>query len=186
MKQLNELNDINLLNEIKHKAITFNELDGLKTRTTKMQQELERIRDERDSLPVSYKHDEGDGFRHKRGDAGYDLYVKEDTWLWPLVPKKVPLDFACEIPELYFGYLTSRSGTSLDGIFVIPGIIDQTYRGQLAAITVRLGFLPKKIKKGSRISQLIFLPYAEAQMDRQAELSKTERNDKGFGSSGLE
>ena len=49
MKQLNELNDINLLNEIKNKAITFNELDGLKTRTTKMQQDLKKIRDERDS-----------------------------------------------------------------------------------------------------------------------------------------
>lgn len=172
--------------DIKTKVLTYSSIDDLKNRTNKMKEDLEHIRRERDGLNVSCKHDGNIGFKHTRGDAGYDLYVKEDTWIFPLIPKKIPLDFSCEIPELYFGFLTSRSGTSSEGIFVVPGIIDQTYRGELAAITVRLGFLPKKIKKGSRISQLIFLPYAEANMNRCFELNETERNAKGFGSSGLE
>lgn len=185
MKFKNKLGPNQLDVDIMQKLLETSELDQLQSRTLKMKQDLEKIRYEREGLDVRFKNNEGPGYHHKRGDAGYDLFVKEDTWIWPFIPKKIPLDFACEIPELFFGYLTSRSGTSSDGIFVIPGIIDQTYRGQLAAITVRLGFLPKKIKKGSRISQLIFLPYAEANMTRQSQLSETERNMQGFGSSGL-
>lgn len=178
-----DLNELDF--HVKQKILGTSEVEQLKVRTSKMKQDLEKIRYEREGLDVRFKNDEGTGFRHKRGDAGYDLFVKEDTWIWPLIPKKIPLDFSCEIPELFFGFLTSRSGTSSEGIFVVPGIIDQTYRGELAAITVRLGFLPKKIKKGSRISQLIFLPYAEAKLTRQSQLSETERNTQGFGSSGL-
>lgn len=139
---------------------------------------------ERDGLETPFRSFEYH-YKHERGDAGYDLYVSQDTWLWPLIPRKVPLDFSIEIPRLYFGLLTSRSGTSSKGVFVIPGIIDSTYRGRLSAITVRLGFWPKKIKKGTRISQLIVLPYAEVKMTTNKQLSPTERSTNGFGSSGL-
>ena len=121
---------------------------------------------------------------HKNGDAGYDMYCSKDTWIFPFKCKQVPLNFKCEIPEGRYGLLTSRSGESLHGNFVIPGIIDSTYRGQLKAIMTRVGLLPRKIKKGTRIAQLIFMPFEEYNIEIIDELSQTDRGTKGFGSSG--
>lgn len=121
---------------------------------------------------------------HKNGDAGYDMYCTEDTWIFPFRCKLVPLNFKCEIPEGNYGLVTSRSGESLNGNVVIPGIIDSPYRGQIKAIMTRIGFLPKKIKKGTRIAQMIIMPFKEYNIEIFDNLSETERGSKGFGSSG--
>lgn len=125
------------------------------------------------------------GYYHKNKDAGYDMYAAKDTWIFPLKVKKVLVNLKCEIPSGFFGLLTSRSGESSKGNFVIPGIIDPTYRGQLSAIMTRIGIFPKKIKKGTRIAQLIFIPFEEYTLVYADKLSESERNEKGFGSTGI-
>lgn len=123
-------------------------------------------------------------FLNKEGDAGYDLYITKDTYIFPFVPKKVPLNLRAEIPMNFFGMVTGRSGESLFGNVVIPGIIDPNYRGQMSAIMFRVGLLPKKLKRGTRVAQLLIIPYANCRWSFKRNLSKTNRDIKGFGSSG--
>lgn len=120
----------------------------------------------------------------KNGDAGYDLYATKDMWIFPFKIYKVPLNIKVELKENTFGLVTSRSGKSLRGLFIIPGIIDSNYRGQINAITTKLGILPYKIKKNTRIAQMIILNYKDYNFVETNELSKSNRNEKGFGSSG--
>jgi len=125
-------------------------------------------------------------FKHKLGDAGYDMYATEDKWIFPFVPRKVPVNFKAEIPHFHFGLMTSRSGESLKGNVVVPGIIDFNYRGQMAAIMFRISLLPRKLKKGTRIAQLIIIPYKEIAWFKKDKLSDSNRGEDGFGKSGIE
>ena len=124
-------------------------------------------------------------FRNKEGDAGFDLFVEEDTWIMPFRIKKVPLNIRLEIPEGYYGFVTSRSGESLKGVVVVPGIIDRTYRGKVNAITMNFSFLPKRIKRGTRVCQIIFHSYLEPIFQKEFKLSDSDRGYNGFGSSGV-
>lgn len=126
------------------------------------------------------------GILFKEGEAGYDLYALKDKWIFPLVVRKIPLNIKTEFPKGKFGFVTSRSGCSLNGLFVIPGIIDWTYRGTINAIVVKIGFKPMKIKKGTRICQIILLTnHSEEPIEvEEDKLTMTSRGSKGFGSSG--
>ena len=131
------------------------------------------------------KVDKGiEAIKGKPTEAGYDLYTVEDTWILPFTVKKVQLNIKLEIPEGKFGLITSRSGCSLKGIFVIPGVIDSSYRGQEAAIVTKIGLLPQKIKKGERICQMLLLDYNYLETVEVDHLSDSVRGEKGFGSSG--
>lgn len=123
-------------------------------------------------------------FKHSYGDAGYDLYVTKDTWIYPFKVNKVPVNVKCQIENFHFGLTTSRSGETLKGNIVIPGIIDNTYRGQISALMFRVGLLPKKIKKNTRIAQLIIIPYKECTIISE-KLDNSTRGENGYGSSGI-
>lgn len=117
-------------------------------------------------------------------DAGYDLYVSEDTWVWPFKVSKVPLNIACELPNGTFGWCTGRSGMTSNGLVTLPGIVDNTYRGQIHALMFRIGLLPKKVKKGERVSQLIVLPFDKIDFNEVDKLTATSRGLNGFGHTG--
>lgn len=123
-------------------------------------------------------------FKHDLGDAGYDLYATEDKWIFPFVITKIPCNCKVELPDGHFGLVTSRSGMSLRGNITIPGIIDSTYRGQISAIVTRIGLLPRKIKRGTRVSQLIVIPYREIAWKEREIATDTARGENGFGKSG--
>ena len=129
-------------------------------------------------------------YKHDIDDAGYDIYVEEDTWLWIGTVKKLKANVAIQLPsdKPCFGLVTSRSGLSLKGVFVIPGIIDIGYKGQISCITAHLNFFPRRIKKGTRIGQLLIVPLVRTHLTeyyRLNDFTKTNRGDKGFGSSGI-
>ena len=140
-----------------------------------------------EEMLVHYTHHDMNlaAFKHKTGDAGYDLHCTQDTWIWPFRVTKVPANCSVEIPENYFGRITGRSGMTLSGNLALPGTIDSIYRGQLAVMMTRIGFLPKKMKRGDRIAQLIVMPYAEVTWEHKRGLSSTTRGTKGFGDSGI-
>lgn len=125
------------------------------------------------------------GFKTGVGDAGYDMYATKDTWIFPMFPKKVELNFKAEIPESDFGLVTSRSGMSLKGNVVIPGIVDSNYRGQISAIMFRVGFLPRKLKAGTRVAQMLVVPHSKLAWVERDKLSESNRGKNGFGHSGL-
>lgn len=124
-------------------------------------------------------------FKHKFGDAGYDLYAVEDKWIWPFSVTKIKTNIKMEIPPGYLGWVTSRSGQTEIGNYTLAGIIDSGYRGIVHIMMSRIGLLPRKIKKGTRVAQLIIIPYMEMDWLERAVLSPSYRGTDAFGKSGI-
>lgn len=121
------------------------------------------------------------------GDAGYDLYARENAWIFPWSVKKIPANLCLEIPVGWNGVVRGRSGNTIKGIIVYQGTIDVSYRGEIHIMTSSK-FLPKRIRRGDRIAQMVFEPCAtDNDMIEilKSDLSKTNRNTNGFGSSGM-
>ena len=127
------------------------------------------------------------GYKTRKGDAGYDLYTTKTILLFPFKVSNVRLNIKCQLPKGTFGFITSRSGLGSKGIVVVNGIIDEIYRGYLNASIYSLNFLPKIIKKGTRIAQMVVIRYEELEVsivDSDDELTKTIRGTNHFGSTG--
>ena len=94
-----------------------------------------------------------------------------------------------EIPENLYAQVESRSGLAVkNGLTTLCGVIDSDYRGELKIVLINLGRDPVVVAKGSRIAQLVFheVPSVSTEMVENIEdLSKTQRKDGGFGSTGV-
>ena len=102
---------------------------------------------------------------------------------------------AFEIPEGYVGYIFPRSSLSKYSLRLTNcvGVIDSGYRGEVMfkyepKNTHTVG-LTKRIsgeiyQVGDRVGQLIIMPYPKINLVESDELSSTDRNEGGFGSSG--
>lgn len=118
-------------------------------------------------------------------DAGYDLYSLESRILWPYLPVTVDLNVRMLIPSGYFGRITGRSGLNKKGIVVVPGTVDSGYTGIIKATVINLTPIPRLLRRGQRIAQLIIIPFLAPEFQEVESLPETERNDLGFGSSGI-
>lgn len=121
------------------------------------------------------------------GDAGFDLFVSEDTEIPVGQFRDVPCGISVELPEGVWGMITGRSSTlRMHNLMVPPAIIDQGYRGPLYAGVYNMNGEQFCAKKGMRLAQLIPFPLVAAQLfpTRVAELSPSVRGEQGFGSSG--
>lgn len=129
------------------------------------------------------------------GDAGWDLYVDQDTEIPIGKPTDVRTGIAVAIPEGYYGRIVHRSSSPRKkGIMVLEGIIDSGFRGELFACAFAWapqldpqGFEhrgPLVAKQGESIAQLIIQHVEPATLRQVEELQESERGEKGFGSSG--
>ena len=64
------------------------------------------------------------------------------------------------------------------------GVFDAGYRGEYNTHLVNLSSEPYTIEIGDKVSQLVLLPVAIAEIEETDTLSESERGDSGFGSSG--
>lgn len=81
-----------------------------------------------------------------------------------------------------------RSGNALKrGLTVLntPGTIDESYRGLTGVIIINLNVKDEKIQVGEKIAQLVVCPVIPSEVIEVEDFDKTERNEKGFGSSGI-
>lgn len=119
------------------------------------------------------------------GDAGLDLYSREDLVLAPGARYAVSLGFALEIPHGFVSRILDRSGLALNnGIHCLAGVVDAGYRGEYKAIIINLGDEPYKIEKGDRIAQMLIQPVEICEIEEVESLSASERGKGGFGASG--
>ncbi|OGN96956.1 MAG: hypothetical protein A2Z77_00470 [Chloroflexi bacterium RBG_13_51_36] len=115
--------------------------------------------------------------------AGYDLYCLHSHHIksWATIP----LGIATEIPHGYFGKILDRSGLAANfGLTVLGGVIDNDYRGEWKVILLNPG-PPITVEKGSRVAQVVFMPYGDFSINQVSELSDTYRGSSGFGSTGV-
>lgn len=122
------------------------------------------------------------------GAAAYDLYSDQDNIrINPLSTVTIDTGISVAIPEGYCGLILPRSGLSLKTPMRIanaPGLIDSDYRGQIKIIIDNISQLYCYIDRGSRIAQLLIMPYPAIRFQEVDDLGSTERGDKGFGSTG--
>jgi dUTP pyrophosphatase len=122
------------------------------------------------------------------GDAGADLYAREDVTLKPGERKLVPTGIALALPEGYVALVHPRSGlASRHGLSIVnaPGTIDAGYRGEIQVCLVNLDTAePIELRRGDRIAQLVIQEFVSARFSEVAELPDSVRGDGGYGSTG--
>lgn len=124
--------------------------------------------------------------RHHSGDAGFDLYVSEETWLKPQCFTNVRSHIAIEWPHGVWGLLVGRSSTFYKrGLIVNTAIIDNGFRGELFACVYNPGS-DLLVEEGDRLAQIIPMPLLAPSiaMDWSDTLSPSDRGEGGFGSTG--
>ena len=92
------------------------------------------------------------------------------------------------MPKGTFGLIMPRSGLALkSGITVLngPGLIDTSYRGEIGVVLYNSSPMVYTIKQHDRIAQLVFIQHEHSNFEIVDSLSETERQDGGFGSSGV-
>ena len=122
------------------------------------------------------------------GDAGVDLYAREDTVLAPNGGRALmPTGIAIAIPLGYAGFVLPRSGLALhNGISVVnaPGLIDSHYRGELKVVLLNTDpTRPYHVHRGDRIAQLVIQKVEDVTWVEATELDTNNRGG-GFGHSG--
>jgi dUTP pyrophosphatase len=118
--------------------------------------------------------------------AAYDLFSDETLGLPPNMVTAVKTGVALEIPKGWKGEIYSRSGLSLKGLVVAnqPGKIDSDYRGPIKILLHNWTSSYIALTRGDRIAQLEINPVYDVDFVEVDELSKTDRGEKGFGSTG--
>jgi len=125
------------------------------------------------------------------GSSGADLHAdipeEQPITIGPGRWQRIPTGLRLEIPSGYEAQLRPRSGlSSTHGVTILntPGTIDSDYRGEIQVILVNLGREPFEVKRGLRIAQIVFAPVVQADFHIQKTLSRSERGEGGFGSTG--
>jgi dUTP pyrophosphatase len=149
--------------------------------------------------------------RAKEGDAGYDVFSSSFLKIAPFERKIIPLGFAIEIPQGYYGHIYDRSGNAAKrGIHIMAGVIDSGYRGEVGVVAINLngqGLIQKilasfnrkqdfaidkffgfsdswEVKEGDAVAQIIFRQYEDVDFEEVRELSATDRGQGGYGHTG--
>lgn len=127
----------------------------------------------------------------KPGDAGMDLTAVSYEYDYEHDNHVYGTGLAIEIPEGYVGLLFPRSSNRKTMAYMTNhvGVIDSGYRGEIF-ITFKnrddnrqkLNTVPYGI--GSKVAQLIIVPYPHIELVEADELSETERGTGGHGSTG--
>ncbi|TAL30658.1 MAG: dUTP diphosphatase [Spirochaetes bacterium] len=124
------------------------------------------------------------------GASGADIFALMDAPLsiQPGSIALIPTGMVIELPEGFEAQIRPRSGLALKhGITLLntPGTIDSDYRGEVKIIVANLGKEPFLVENGMRIAQMVFARVFRGDFELSGELSGTERNDGGFGHTGI-
>lgn len=123
--------------------------------------------------------------RAKPGDACLDIYTTESWLLTRGARHAFKTGVASEIPAGWWAQLCDRSGKAKDdGLTVIGGVIDETYRGEWHVILLNTSDHPVEIAAGDRVCQVAFHDRPEVVVEEATELSQSVRAANGFGSTG--
>ena len=118
------------------------------------------------------------------GDLAADVAALEASELAPGEIKAVRTGIAFEFPPECGALVEDRSGLALKGICTLAGVIDPGYRGELKVVLINLAKEVFRISPGDRIAQLRMVRRLEAEFIEVDSVNATERDVRGFGSTG--
>lgn len=117
-------------------------------------------------------------------DSGLDCFMPESFSLKPLETKTVGLGFGIQVPEGFAGMLVPRSSIAERGLIVQTSIIDPDYTGEIHLIITNCSNEMIKIEQNQRVCSLVIYNVLNVRLDTVFEFEKTERDNKGLGSTG--
>jgi dUTP pyrophosphatase len=122
----------------------------------------------------------------KDGDAGMDLTAVSKSVDQDAAIATFGTGLAFEIPKGYVGLIFPRSSSYKQQSILTNsvGVIDSGYRGEVMAKFYQSFDETPSYEIGDRIAQIIIMPYPQIQFVESEELSETERNTGGYGSTG--
>ncbi|QEI03533.1 DUTPASE [Spodoptera cosmioides nucleopolyhedrovirus] len=119
------------------------------------------------------------------GAAGYDLHTPVDFVIKARDSILVNTEIAIELPPGMYAQIKSRSGNAAKyQVVAAAGVIDNDYRGPLQVLLFNHGKKSRQFRRGDRIAQFIVRTYCKLPMEEVEELTSTERDAGGFGSTG--
>jgi dUTP pyrophosphatase len=119
-------------------------------------------------------------------DGGFDLISNEDVSFFPMEQKSIGTGIALEIPKGYVGIVRDRVGiVQKMNMHTLAGTFDSGFRGEVSIMLVNMSDETVEVEKGMRIAQMILVPVVKAKLSEVKSLSKTERGEKSFGSTGM-
>ena len=121
------------------------------------------------------------------GDVGLDLCAIEDLTINPGESAMVRTGIIIELPENTEAQIRPRSGLAAKYSVTVlnsPGTIDIGYRGEIKVLLINHGKKPYVITPKMRIAQMVIAPIVKVTVQEVESVSDTNRNSKGFGSTG--
>ena len=147
-------------------------------------------------MKVKIKKTDINAFIPTKGSAGagaYDLYAPHNIIVNAHSRNIVNIGIAIELPQGYVADIRPRSGYSAKGFAsaddgrydadVLLGTIDSDYRGDIGVI-IRNNGEEFMIGRKQRIAQMLIHKSEDVEFVETEDLTKTEREQKGYGSSG--
>jgi len=120
------------------------------------------------------------------GNAGFDLYAAEYGSIAPNERCTVAIGISTSFNPQYYMRIAPRSGLALkDGIDVLAGVIDSSYRGEWKVILYNTSNDSFSFSIGQRIAQAIPESISTEHFEFVYSLEQSVRNEQGFGSSGI-
>jgi dUTP pyrophosphatase len=148
--------------------------------TTKL--DLGYVKLNSDAIDPSYNYD---------GDSGFDLYSTEEVVLSPFGRALISTGLAFEIQDGFEIQVRSKSGLALkQGLMVLnsPGTVDNSYIGEVKVILFNVNNHEFVVNKGMKIAQAVLTSVVNGKwvnLVKKKDINKTDRADKGFGSTGI-
>ncbi len=126
---------------------------------------------------------------HPGEDLGYDVFALEDAVLDPHETVRVRTGIAVEARHPESGaplglLVRDRSSMAARGLATTAGVIDAGYRGEILILMTNLGNMTVELRAGDKIAQMIPVPILTGLVQEVETLEASEREAKGFGSSG--
>lgn len=120
------------------------------------------------------------------GDLGYDLFSLGVTTIYPGQTELVGTGICVQFPEGYGALIRDRSSVATKrNLFVVAGVIDNGYTGEIKVALHNSGNDVQRIGDGEKIAQLILIPTVNFLVEEVNEIfSADQRGNNGFGSTG--
>lgn len=91
---------------------------------------------------------------------------------------------AVAAPAGWWLFLHGRSSARERGMAIVTAVIDGGYRGEIIIGVGNTTGLRIDVASGERLAQIVPIPIGDFQVYQVADLPKSERGERGFGSSG--
>jgi dUTP pyrophosphatase len=124
-------------------------------------------------------------------DSGFDLHSVENLEIQPFGRVLVPTGLCFDIRDGFELQIRSKSGLAINqGLMVLnsPGTVDNGYTGEVQVIIFNTNKHSFKIPVGMKIAQAVLTPVVNGAwvgLEQVKEINKKDRNENGFGSTGI-